>query len=625
MPEDRRLTISSSSRLHPDEVARRTFGTARRGFDPSEVRAYLEHVALEMAGAEQKEQELRDLLAETERRAQNPVLDEETLTTALGQETARVLRSAHEAAAELVGRAEADSNRMVTEAQEEAGKLQARVEQVASERAAQSEAAAAETRQRAKEQATTKVEAAHVEAETLLEQARVECRAMLSEAQELRARVLGDLTRRRRVLHSQIEQLRAGRDRLAETIGGVRQAVDRVTDDLFRAEDEARIAAEAAGRQVAEHPQAVEAGRDNEPVRVEGAHEAPTAEQEPVVGESGGAEAAATEPEGTRGTAASELDEAGTASGSEQSVEELFARLRAERSADVTLVVEESVPEDSAASSQEASVPTAGVTAIAEAAPARPERRPRSSHGSTSTAQTVVERHDDGSEEPGSSEGVDEPAREPLLVQRDDVLGPVAATLARRLKRALTDDQNDILDRLRAGKSRVAEVLAPEAEHIERYERAGREQLVEAARAGTTFGGGRSGDAPSIDDIAADLATAIVFPLRRRLEGDGAEVEIGDDAAAVEHVGAAFRDWKGERVERLAGDEATAAFSRGALEAAASGASLRWVFDDDGAECPDCDDNSLAGPVPRGEVFPTGHLHPPAHAGCRCLLAPVDA
>ncbi len=57
--------------------------------------------------------------------------------------------------------------------------------------------------------------------------------------------------RRRRVLHSQIEQLRAGRERLAETIGDVRTAVDHITDELFRAEDEARLAAEEAGRQAA--------------------------------------------------------------------------------------------------------------------------------------------------------------------------------------------------------------------------------------------------------------------------------------------------------------------------------------------------------------------------------------
>jgi DivIVA domain-containing protein len=39
MPEDRRMTISSSSPLSPDEVARRTFATARRGYAPDEVRA----------------------------------------------------------------------------------------------------------------------------------------------------------------------------------------------------------------------------------------------------------------------------------------------------------------------------------------------------------------------------------------------------------------------------------------------------------------------------------------------------------------------------------------------------------------------------------------------------------
>ena len=30
--------------------------------------------------------------------------------------------------------------------------------------------------------------------------------------------------------------------------------------------------------------------------------------------------------------------------------------------------------------------------------------------------------------------------------------------------------------------------------------------------------------------------------------------------------------------------------------------------------------NAEAGPRPCGEAFPTGHRHPPAHAGCRCLL-----
>jgi len=100
---------------------------------------------------------------------------------------------------------------------------------------------------------------------------------------------------------------------------------------------------------------------------------------------------------------------------------------------------------------------------------------------------------------------------------------------------------------------------------------------------------------------------------------------VGDEPALVELVGAAFREWKGARVERLAGDQAVFAFARAALAAVPGGTTLRWVVDDDGAECPDCDDNALAGPVPAGDDFPTGHRHPPAHAGCRCLLAPANA
>ena len=168
-------------------------------------------------------------------------------------------------------------------------------------------------------------------------------------------------------------------------------------------------------------------------------------------------------------------------------------------------------------------------------------------------------------------------------------------------------------------------MLPEESELVVRYARAAWEQLADAARTGATFAGGKSDEAPGIEDIASDLAEAIVLQLRRRLEGDGAGADSGDEAALVEQVGAAFRDWKGARVERLAGDEATAAFSRAALAAVKPGVQLRWVVDDEGAECPDCDDNALAGPVPRGEVFPTGHPHPPAHAGCRCLLTPVDA
>jgi DivIVA domain-containing protein len=585
MPEDRRLTISTSSRLHPDEVARHTFGTARRGFDPAEVRVYLGQIAHEMEAAADREEELRTAIDEAERRAANPVLDEATLTAALGQETARVLRSAHDAATELVTRAEADVARLRAHAEDEATQLHTRTEQNASDRIAQAEAVASDVRRRTQEEVASKLEGSKLEAEELVAQARAECRAMVQEAQEVRARVLADLTRRRRVLHSQIEQLRAGRERLAETINDVRHTVDRITDELFRAEDEARLAAEAAGRQAA----AQDGPDDATPAERSVDSPVPPAPEEIGTG-------ALDEDETTR----------------KQAVEELFARLRAEQGRG---------PQDTSATAG------AAVPQTVDTAPGREAThegaRPTPTTGSTSaptlsSAQTPTPSVDRSVD----AEGI---VVDPRLAKRDEILAPVVSTLVRRLKRALQDDQNDILDRVRAGGGWGPEVLPPTDEHERRYSTAAIEHLRDAARSGATFAGGKPDDAPPVDAIADELATAIVAPLRRRLDGARGSVDAGDDSALIEHVGAAYRDWKGGRVERLAGDETLAAFSQASLAAAPHAGGWQWIVDDGGTQCPDCDDNALAGPLRHGEVFPTGHPCPPAHAGCRCLLAPAEA
>jgi hypothetical protein len=306
-----------------------------------------------------------------------------------------------------------------------------------------------------------------------------------------------------------------------------------------------------------------------------------------------------------------------------QTVEELFARLRAERN------LQEGAPAtgpDDAAGEHPRDLlgPAAdGEEAIVRGRTATTVMTERVEELAVVGVKVPREEPVDveESEQAEELERAGEPARDLRISRRDDILGPVVAMLARRLKRALTDDQNEILARLRAEKGWSPEVLLPEAEHMQFYARASLGQLLDAARSGTVFAGGKPNEVAGIEDLAADLAAAIVIPLRRRLEGEGGETGSGEDAALVEHVGAAFHDWKGARVERLAGDEAVASFSRAALAATPSGVSLRWVVDDDGMECPDCDDNALAGPVPRGEAFPTGHPHPPAHTGCRCLLA----
>ncbi len=217
----------------------------------------------------------------------------------------------------------------------------------------------------------------------------------------------------------------------------------------------------------------------------------------------------------------------------------------------------------------------------------------------------------------GDVEAVPGPDDE-VIGRRDEVLAPVTARLSRTVKRALGDDQNRLLDQLRNKPSLgVDDLLGSEQEHLAVFTSAARGHLEEAFTAGTAFAGEKGtvpdeGDA--VEQSVEGLAHVVVTMLRRQIADGGGE--LGD------RVGGAFREWRGERVERLAGDYATQAFSAGVTAAAADG-KLRWVVTSaDG--CSDCEDNALAGAVSAAETFPTGHAHPPAHSGCRCLVAPAD-
>jgi hypothetical protein len=220
---------------------------------------------------------------------------------------------------------------------------------------------------------------------------------------------------------------------------------------------------------------------------------------------------------------------------------------------------------------------------------------------------------------------------EALLQKRESAVIDLEVSLTRKLKRALQDEQNDVLDRLRGlrGAPTAARLLPDVDSQVARYATATRSLVEEAAAAGARFAsdtlgtGTEPAEPPAVDDLSADAAHSIVDPLRRRLEAaidSGAEE---DQAVLVETLGAAYREWKSQRIERIAGDVLAAAFSRGTWHGTPEGASVRWVVEDTDGPCPDCDDDALAGVVPKGESFPTGQHYPPAHSGCRCLLVPV--
>ncbi|HEY2303180.1 MAG TPA: DivIVA domain-containing protein [Acidimicrobiales bacterium] len=607
-----RLSASDSS-LSADLIAQRGFASARRGFDPDEVRAFLGKVAKEFRSLRQLQSSLEELLREAEYRAAHPTWDDNTLLAAVGDETASILRSAHAAAADIKGKAEDNASRILKEAQEQSAAIRTEAETTAKQRTEEAETTALRVREQALADAERMRDTARQQAEAIRSQVEAERKAVVEAAQTTRERILADLSRRRLVASTQIEQLRAGRERLLEAYRVVRATLDDVTDELSRVDGEARAAAEAVGRKAASADESADPVDLAEPVDAPAAGSGVGGEAVagPGVGEEAPGEpvgptasAGGSTVEAVVGATADEGPEAESV-GEDSAVGSLFARIRADR-------------EDAVARAHEVLAPDAGGLVTHDAEDGHDEAEP-----------ARASRWASGSEIPGSDED------EAALQRRDEAVATIEASLARRLKRALQDEQNDLLDKLRnvRGHPTAAQVLPARDAHAARFAKAGRPALDHAAKAGAAFINASLGqeqmagsdEQPGLDDLAAELAEAIIDPLRRRLE-EVFESHTDDDAGALaESLGVAYREWKTQRIELTASDHVASAFARGAFAATPGDTLLRWVVEDVDGPCPDCDDNALAGDVPRGDAFPTGQQHPPAHAGCRCLLVPKGA
>ncbi|HEY1651842.1 MAG TPA: DivIVA domain-containing protein [Acidimicrobiales bacterium] len=570
----------SSSRIATGDIARHSFAIVRRGFDADEVRSYLQSVSRSIEAFEEREQELRAAVAEAEERAAHPIVDEATLTASLGQHSAQILRHAHDEAAKIVAQAQEGATTLLRDTQVQVEELQAHTEASSAERVAEVELLVANAQQEARVESERALAEAVAEGEAVIAKAKDEGRALLEQVQEARRRVLADLASRRRALGIQIEQLRAARDEMAASVHGVRDRVDTILSHLDRTDDEARAAAVAVAEQFRLH------GGPEEPHDQDALEEvigdAPAQGPAPavrVIEVDAVVEEAAPAGAVTAEANAIVVDEPVTPENT-PSVDELFARIRAGS---------DDVP------------PAQG-----EGEVAHPEATPEAA---TRAMPAVVEPAEEATP-PGPDDG--------LIARRDEALGPVTARLSRTVKRALGDDQNRLLDRMRSGPTLSGDqLLGPEAEHLAVFESAVRGQLSEAFAAGAAFGGAGSAGAP--DDGTVELSTTglahvVVTMLRRQIE-DGSG-DVGN------RVDAAYREWRGERVERVAGDYATQAFSAG-VTAAGADRKLRWVVTS-ATGCSDCEDNALAGAVSASETFPTGHAHPPAHSGCRCLVAPTS-
>jgi DivIVA domain-containing protein len=717
--------------MTPDDIGRKTFTMARKGFDPIEVQGFLLAVATELREARAQALAMdRELQAARQEAERSRDLDPSQLTALLGEETARVLDAARSAADEMRAKAEASSSQLLSETIASTDELRSTTESRSAEMLADAEATSTRVRSEAAteadrmrqeaaellEQRTTEAQAevdrirteaeAEIERRTAeadaeieairargvelaaqseadaaaeLERARQEGRDMVAEAQRVRERMLGDLARRRKAFRQQIERLQAGRDRLMSAYDVVRQTLDVATEELVVALPQARLAAEAA---------ALRAADENEPsledLEREAAGLPDVASPEPAEA----AEPPAAEvDDGAEPAVAEEVEEAELAAEPDAPLAPSDASVEGRRSSSVKVIRHEE-PTAEAEAEPEPEVAPAGAVEVSHAdlpappgPPAPPVDESPASGGEGDGAEpeaevsslfarireeTAIVETTEGPVEvkvtdieleeeivvdeaelaeltalaAGQAEADAEVPAEPavgeldadhqLLARRDEALVEIERNLGRRIKRELSDEQNELLDTVRRQKGvpTAADALPDPAEHVARYRTAALPSLVAASTAGADLlvdsglelsSGAKAGS--KAGDLAGELAADLVEPLRLRLERCFEETA-GDAEELAERLRACYREWKGQRVDELVSRLALAAANRGLVDRLAEGSLVHWVVDDGSTPSPDCDDNALAGDIPRGEAFPTGHTTPPISNHCRCLVAP---
>ena len=636
------ISFSRPDPSSPAAVSAASFNVSRRGFDQTEVRDFLRMVSAEMARLQERERFLESELKAMQTRGMSApgMLDEEVVTALLGEEAARVLGTAREASSQIRLRAEEAATRLVKEASSDATRL----------------------REEAELEAVRRREDAAADAEAEIELAKQQGRDMVNEAREYREKVLTELARRRELAREQIEQLIHNRDRLLNAFERARLATDDVMTGLVSVDHdlpreyinlapttgpvptivlERVVEAFAEAEVEAEEPEVIELFDhtkleeiESEPTQVVVEEivdvvidvvavieeETPIAEvlvEVEVIEEVAVVEAIVEE------TPVAEVIETIAVVEDEKSnVVNLFSkdRPRPETSGGVNPEhpsVDKTVAPKSDANAQavenlfarlrEATVDKAASNAVSGGKVVEPRKSTKKVAVVEETATAVVPlqpMHDAGA-----------------FAKRDEVLAPIVVAMSRKLKRVLADEENEVLEYLRGKKNALTvDAMVGEIEvHAKRYGDAISEDIMAAAK-GAAKSAKVTDVIPTVDVL---IGVQLVKPLRDRL-AKAIEQNGTDRVAMAKALRGVYRQWKSQHIDEQVDDIACLAYSRGFFAGVKPGTQVCWMVDPNGPECPDAEDNSLAGSIALGKEFPTGNLHPLAHAGCRCLLAPVQ-
>lgn len=644
------ISFSRPDPSSPAAVGSAAFPVNRRGFDQGEVRDFLRMVAAELARLQEREKFLESELRTLQTRGMSAPgrLDEETVTTLLGEEAARVLSTARDASTQIRERAEESATRLVKDAAEDAARI----------------------RESAHIEAARIHEDALRDAEQEIEMAKQQGRDMVNEARAYREKVLSELSRRRDAARSQIEQLLHGRDRLLNAFERARIASEDVINGLTDAHDEPEFIVDLSPTTGPvpiinpEHPSVKPFNREDEDNQVDVVEQAPapvaevtridlsvhTGYEEEIVEEvveeivddliesiapsiepqqeevlehvvDDVVEIETAEvPEVVEVTEVAEVAEVAEVVAETEdealqtNVVSLFGRGR--RAEEVPVIETASPVDDIFARLREGAV--ADVAAQSAKAPVH------------TPVDSPVEAVSSAVEKP-SQQAVVIAADPALFAARDEVLSSVVSQMARKLKRVLADEQNDVLQHLKTKKSSLEmdAFLGSVAEQAGRYVSAISDELMAAAGAGAKSVKASGGSSRRVTQkaIADHVTTTISEGFIAKFRED-TRIAIGEAEGDRDILSGLMRDvyraWKMELLDLNIDDIACCAYGKGGFLALEPGARISWMVDPNAPCCSECEDNSLAGALEKGAEFPTGHSFAPAHSGCRCLVHPVQ-
>jgi DivIVA domain-containing protein len=675
------ISFSRPDPSSPAAVGSAAFPTNRRGFDQGEVRDFLRMVAAELARLQERERFLENELRTMQTRGMSAPgrLDEETVTTLLGEEAARVLSTARDASTQIRDRAEESATRLVKDAAEDAARIR--------------ESAMIEA-------ARINEDAAH-DAEAEIEMAKQQGRDMVNEARAYREKVLSELSRRRDAARGQIEQLLHGRDRLLNAFERARLASEDVINGLTEAHDEPEfivdltpttgpipiVNPEHASAKVFDHEAAdvVETVEVTTTTTIIFDHEtAEVVETEIAAGvivempAPEISEVVISEPEvlveevmevaDVIAEAVDEIIETAVISAehpvhgmsrfeettdelpiveetpadtNQTNVVSLFGRGR--RGTDVpevvevpeviapVEVVEEKAPKNTSGVDDIFAKLRAGTTADVATKVETPEPVVRVEPVFTEAfAKEVIAKEAAPKKKSKPKQAIiaADPTR---FAERDEALSGLVVTMARKLKRVLADEQNNVLEHLRGKRSSLEmdAILGTVDEQAVRYAESIAEDTMAAAGSGAKSVKSAGGSSRRVTQkaVASHVKDSVTAGLVAGFRED-TRIAIGEAEGDREILASLMRDvyrkWKTDLIDQHVDDLACTSYSKGGFLALDPQSRVSWMVDPEAECCSECEDNSLAGAVTKGEEFPTGHAMPPAHPGCRCLVCPVQ-